>query len=643
VGRTLGNYELKRVLGKGGMGTVYLGENSLIGSRVAIKILHPRYCRDEMIVGRFFAEARAANLIGHENIVRIFDLNVTQEGQYYYVMEHLDGATLGDLIGPGHAPLDRIAPLMYQVLDALGAAHEHGVVHRDLKLANIFITQGADRLVVKVLDFGIAKLHATETDVQTQTGAILGTPHFMAPEQAGGVAVDHRADIYSVGVLLYRVATGRLPFDSKSIAKLLIAQINQTPTSPRALNPAVSPTFDAVILKALEKDPRKRFQTAQEMRHALELVLAGEEPVPIRPLYVAPPAPGDSGPKILGLGETPALSGLLSTPSSLTPAQTGFAVSPGKPLELLSSRPVFPARKHGREKATLELEVRIGDPSGFRRMYTSDISHRGMFIVATGELPPLFTVVEIVLSAGRRIMLTGRVVRVVTEEDAQRLGLQPGRGNELLDLDDAKRAQMEALARGSPATPSGGTMMSRAPEPNVAAARAIEVWSKPRGGHYDVLGVKPQADLDLIRDAVRKIRRETDAEKLGPMTTEQSEQLSEIRRRVEQAINVLGNPRARAEYDGTIKNYLGVAQALASGLRADELKELHQRFVKVRKDIEPIVRGAIREAMLAQYQGRIQDAKVCLERALEADPLNLDLHHRYWAIRRISEPTSPPA
>jgi hypothetical protein len=331
----------------------------------------------------------------------------------------------------------------------------------------------------------------------------------------------------------------------------------------------------------------------------------------------------------------------MATPSSITPSRTHISGS-GRALELLSSRPVFPARQHGREKATLELEVRIGDLAGFRKMYTSDISHRGMFVVATGELPPLFTVVEIVLSAGRRITLAGRIVRVVSEADAARLGLQPGMGLELLDLDDEKRSQIEALAKGSPPTPTN-TMMARAPQPNAAAARAIELWSKPRANHYEALGVKPHSDLDLLRDAVRKIRRETDPEKLGAMTDAQASQLSEIRHRVDQAINVLGNPRTRAEYDATIKNYLGVAQALASGLRPDELTGLRKQFVALRKEVEPAVRAAIRDAMLAQYQGRLPDARSCLERALETDPLNLDLHHRYWALRRISDPTPSPA
>jgi serine/threonine protein kinase len=214
LGTTIGAYRVARLLGIGGMGRVYKGVHPSIGSRVAIKVLS-RECSDRRdLVERFFSEAKAVNLIRHESIVNVLDLAMLPDGRPYIIMEYLDGAPLANLIAMP-LPLGGLARLAVEVLDALGAAHAKGIVHRDLKPDNIFVTPGGRP---KVLDFGIAKL----TDLgalnsSTRTGSLLGTPHYMSPEQAAGRPVDHRADIYAIGVILFECATGQRPFQAESL------------------------------------------------------------------------------------------------------------------------------------------------------------------------------------------------------------------------------------------------------------------------------------------------------------------------------------------------------------------------------------------------------------------------------------------
>src|SRR5690242_5111020 len=203
VGTTVGAYRVARLLGVGGMGRVYKGVQPQIGSRVAIKVLS-RECADRPeLVERFFSEARAVNLIRHEAIVNVLDLASLPDGRPYIIMEYLDGAPLAAAIESvshgGPLPLGSIARLAVEVLDALGAAHAKGIVHRDLKPDNLFVTPSGRP---KILDFGIAKLQPELGGSATRTGALLGTPHYMAPEQAAGRAIDHRTDLYAIGVIL---------------------------------------------------------------------------------------------------------------------------------------------------------------------------------------------------------------------------------------------------------------------------------------------------------------------------------------------------------------------------------------------------------------------------------------------------------
>src|SRR6266852_6039652 len=266
IGRMVGSYRIAKLLGEGGMGAVYLGEHPAIGSKVAIKMLHAQYAAKPTIVERFFNEARSVNLIGHDNIVKILDFDVTGEGRHYFVMEFLHGRALQALLQPGRPlPLQRAGPMLLKCCRALQAADERGIVHRDFKPDNVFLVEQAGRQdVVKLVDFGIAKLAAESGGGMTQPGTVMGTPAYMSPEQAAGEAtIDARSDVYSLGVTMFQMATGRLPFADAgpSFGKILVAHLQQPPPLPRSIEPGVPEELERIVLRTLEKKPEDRYPT----------------------------------------------------------------------------------------------------------------------------------------------------------------------------------------------------------------------------------------------------------------------------------------------------------------------------------------------------------------------------------------------
>jgi serine/threonine protein kinase len=279
IGRDIGSYRVTKLLGKGGMGAVYMGEHPVIGSRVAIKFLHSQYATDKKIVDRFFNEARAVNVIGHDNILKILDLNVTEDSRHYFVMEFLQGKPLQDLIVP-QVPmtLDAAGPILLQVCEALQAAHESRIIHRDLKPDNVYLTvHKGKKNFVKVVDFGIARVidDSGASTGKTQTGMVMGTPAYMSPEQAGGMTarIDGRSDIYSLGCMMFQMATGKLPFPGTSFGEVLIGHLQLPPPPPRSLVPAIPEAYEALILKCLEKKQEDRYQTMREAHEALARVM----------------------------------------------------------------------------------------------------------------------------------------------------------------------------------------------------------------------------------------------------------------------------------------------------------------------------------------------------------------------------------
>jgi serine/threonine-protein kinase len=278
IGQTIGNYLVIQKLGEGGMGSVYLAEHPQIGKKVALKVLHAEFSANEDVTKRFFNEARAVNDIGHPNIVDIVDYGVIQAGAsrdklVYFIMEYLQGGTLSDVLRKEAQPMppDRALGIAMQVADALAASHKMGIVHRDLKPDNIMLQQrGRERDFVKLLDFGIAKLTGdAQGSSRTRTGIVMGTPAYMSPEQCEGRGnVDMRTDVYALGIVLYEMLTGRVPFIGEGYGEILVQHLTQRPI-PVSQFRMMSPHVEAVVMKALEKRPEMRFPTMDEMMRAM--------------------------------------------------------------------------------------------------------------------------------------------------------------------------------------------------------------------------------------------------------------------------------------------------------------------------------------------------------------------------------------
>jgi eukaryotic-like serine/threonine-protein kinase len=278
IGQQFGNYKALSLLGEGGMGAVYLAEHPGIGRRVAVKVLHRELASDEQLLGRLLNEARAANAIRHPNIIEILDSGMRPDGTPYLVMELLEGESLGGRLRRiGRLPMRDAVEFAYQTSSALGAAHKKGIVHRDLKPDNLFIISDPDnpaRERMKVLDFGIAKLQQPQPgdSVKTRTGTLMGTPIYMSPEQCRGTrTVDHRSDIYSLGVILYEMLVGQPPFVSEGFGELVNMHLNVPAAPPRAQRPEIPPALDALVVKMLAKNPEDRFPDMTALMGALKL------------------------------------------------------------------------------------------------------------------------------------------------------------------------------------------------------------------------------------------------------------------------------------------------------------------------------------------------------------------------------------
>jgi serine/threonine-protein kinase len=285
VGMVLaGRYVVKSRIGEGGMGLVYEGLHRGIDKRVAIKVLRDDLSRRPEVVARFRQEAKSASRIGHENIVDISDFGETTRGASYFVMEFLDGEDLANVLGREvTVDSDRVCGIVLQCCRALSATHAKGIVHRDIKPENIFLTKrnGVDDFV-KIVDFGIAKMSDIETDGApgrklTKTGMIFGTPEYMSPEQAAGKDLDHRVDVYALGIILYECLAGRVPFEGDTFMGVLTQHLfaELPPIAEMNPNAEVSRELDLVIRKALAKDPADRYQDTEELAEAITCALDG--------------------------------------------------------------------------------------------------------------------------------------------------------------------------------------------------------------------------------------------------------------------------------------------------------------------------------------------------------------------------------
>jgi serine/threonine-protein kinase len=271
--RQIGQYRLKKRLGGGGMGEVYLAEHLLLKRPCAIKLIRPDKAGDPQALARFEREVQETARLTHWNSIDIYDYGRAADGTFYYVMEYLPGMNLEQLVQMhGPLPAGRVIHLLTQVCDALSEAHQHGLVHRDIKPANIFAAKlGGVYDVAKLLDFGLVKPSGpASAPTLTQEGMVAGSPLYMSPEQATGESVDARSDIYSLGLVAFDLLTGRPPFESDKAIKVLLAHVNEPPPLPSQLNEAVPHDLEEVVLRCLEKDPELRFQSVEALRQALE-------------------------------------------------------------------------------------------------------------------------------------------------------------------------------------------------------------------------------------------------------------------------------------------------------------------------------------------------------------------------------------
>jgi serine/threonine-protein kinase len=586
VGQTIGSFRITKVIGRGGMGTVYLGEHTIISSRVAIKVLMERLATDENLVSRFYAEARAVNLIGHENIVNIFDMNVVPPHRYYLVMEYLEGKPLNYLL-TAPVPAAVTIPILIQVCDALQAAHDAGIVHRDLKPENIFLMRrGKQENFVKVLDFGLAKLLDSErADQQTAAGLIVGTPEFMSPEQANSAPVDGRADIYGLGCIAWLMCTAKLPFPQRGLADLLVAHRSVNPEPPHIVNPRCPKALSDAIMKAMAKNPNDRFQTASDFARALEAALTA---IPTPPKVDPPPK---------------------------------SVVAPPRPAPT-TAPPAGPAQP--RFVAKFKADIETADGRALGALTCIDISLGGMFIATTGALPAQFSRVKI--SVSDSAVLLGEVVRHITVEQAKAWNMSAGFGVQFLDLTPGLRDTIARLMQGLPAKELPKPLTT-SNDPEVE--KMLETFrGRIHGDHYALIGVSTDAESAEIRtkarDALSEIEKLAQRNLPGP----QRSQLDAAISRVKTAADVLGNPLRRAEFDANRGNFRGVMRCLQAGLTIVDLEKLRTAHLASR----PNAAGSAHVKLLAskayEGKGQFKEAVDAVEAALQLDPLNLAYHQR---------------
>jgi serine/threonine-protein kinase len=362
-----GKYLIERILGEGGMGAVYLAENTQIGRKVAIKVLHADFAGDDQVVARFRMEARAAAAIGHPGIVDVLDMGQTPDGAEFIVMERLDGETLAQRIrARGRLPSDEAVPIVIAVLDALGAAHDKGVIHRDLKPDNVFLVERPVR-VTKILDFGISKFQNAENLLLTRTGSVMGTPLYMSPEQARGAKdVTHLADLYAVGAILYEALGGRPPFTGSTYNEVIANVLMEAHQPLGEVRPDLGADLCTIVDSLLSKNPGDRPQHARVAKFQLEQALGRlatevdphtlrDPPAPVVAASIAPHAatrPQPGGPPaatqqrrlragalaVAGVALVALVGGLVATRSS--PSVTPAAPAPPPPAAIAVTPPV---------------------------------------------------------------------------------------------------------------------------------------------------------------------------------------------------------------------------------------------------------------------------------------------------------------
>jgi len=576
VGQQFGSFRTVRLIGEGGMGAVYLGEHTLIGSKVAIKILHEHLAVNPQLVQRFYAEAKIVNLIGHANIVNIFDMNLIPPRLYYLIMEYLEGYPLNNLLTQ---PLECVVALgiLEQVCDALDAAHAHGVVHRDLKPENIFITKvGRNERFVKVLDFGIAKLFSENASNKTAMGMIVGTPEYMAPEQTSGLPVTAQTDIYSLGVVAYAMSTARLPFGG-GLADLLVAHRERLPTPPHKLNSKLPKAWSTAILKALNKNPENRYATAAAFAEALSQALQSEA--------------------------------LVAHKTPLVPAPN------------FSDKPLLPALP------LPEVEIWDETQKTWAPQKLIEWNKSGCFI-ENANLPPIFSSLR--LRVAGQVVLNADVVQHVRSEQSQQWNLPEGYGVQFAPTNASLKHVLADIQQGKYSTPPLDTPHNIQAEETLALLQKRLELPNP----YEQLELRGDAELSNIRARIREIQKTLQTLETQNISDQQRQTIQKLKDKLEKTLATIGSPSARAAFDAQQKNFRGIARSLASGLSALEMEKLRKDFLSSNPKAESLAHFKMMMADTLSKKGDIPKAIQLMEEALSQDPLNLGLHQRYWTLRK---------
>jgi serine/threonine-protein kinase len=419
VGGLLGHYRVIRRLGSGGMGTVYLAEQTRIGARVALKVLHPHLSQDSALRARFYAEARTVNVVGHPNIVRIFDISEAPGGLHYFVMEYLEGEPLSQLPKP-LAP-ELLIHLLGQACEALEAAHQAGVVHRDLKPDNLFVVRREGQLPsLKVLDFGVAKARGPISYPElTAAGTVLGTPAYMSPEQWTGQPVDGRADIYALGVTAYLMATGRLPYPRGQVAELVLSPMLAGPVPPHMINPRVPVALSEAILRAMARRAEDRFSHALAFKHAM-------------------------------LAEAQSSASARTRPENPESSPRGNTPVPMPTVSLRAPRAHVP-RPQAMPPRGWVARVQRRNGAGEVEVQCTELSRGGLFMCCAHPFPRLFTRLEFTLTLeGEPVECVGEVVRHVDPEQARTWGMPQGIGLQFINPSPRLRAYLHRLGPNRP-------------------------------------------------------------------------------------------------------------------------------------------------------------------------------------------------
>ena len=491
-------YRAIETIGSGGMADVYKAVDEVLGRTVAVKVLHPRYASDPGFVQRFRQEAASAANLSHPNIVNIYDWG--QDGEtYYIVMEYVHGADLKSLVEErGPFPPTKVAEYGAQVAAALSVAHGYDIIHRDIKPQNIVLTPDG---AIKVMDFGIARAGNTN---MTQTGSVLGTAQYVSPEQAQGRPLAATSDLYSLGIVLYELATGRPPFDGDTPVAVALKQVNQAPVPPRQIDPSIPPALEAVIMRALAKNPQERYQSAEEMRRdLLRVAQGGEVAAPAAaamPATTVMPAVGGAATAV-GTGEPikrrnpwPWIAGIIALlmVAGLAWAWAAGVFEPaGVPVPDLKGQTLAQA-----ETTLTGQELVLG---GVEQAFSEDVD--AGIVMDQSPSPGVEldkgAAVDIIVSKGVELLNVPSIVGK-TESDAAKVAREAG-----FELDVPQRKSSSTVAKGRviSQSPAAGEQAARGSLIGLVVSEGPELKQVP-----DVVGTSSSKAKDTLGSAGFKVK-----------------------------------------------------------------------------------------------------------------------------------------